>query len=156
MCCRCGAALGRSASHAFCCALPEATLGHYAARDAVLPVAHLADPATAVESRGLIPSAPMLRPADILTSAALPGRLTALDIGITSPDTAGAGHDCCDAMYNRKRQHYRKHLEELEQDQQIAYRPLVWSTWGREHPETSAILTSLARVAARRIGLQRD
>ena len=38
---------------------------------------------------------------DILTSAALPGRLAALDIGITSPDAARAGVDCCHAMYCR-------------------------------------------------------
>ena len=154
VCRRCGARLDEAGSHALCCALPEATRGHYAVRDAVLPLAHLADPAAVTEARGLIPSVPALRPADILTSAALPGRLAALDIGITSPDASDAGLDCCAAMHNRKRRDYNPFLDELEIQQGIAYRPMVWSTWGREHPETTAMLVSLARTAARRVGLQ--
>ena len=153
-CIRCGATMTKCASHAFCCALPEATRGHYSVRDAVLPLAHLADPRTSVEPRGLVPSAQALRPADILSSAALPGRLTALDIGIASPDASGAGDDCCDAMFQRKRYTYRNYLHELENEREILYRPLVWSTWGREHPETTSILQSLSRVAARRCGLR--
>ena len=79
ICARCGAALGATGSHALCCALPEATRGHYDVRDEVLRLGHLADPTAATEALGLIPTAPTLRPADILTSAALPGRLAALD-----------------------------------------------------------------------------
>ena len=108
-------------------------------RDAALVLAHLADPTAAVETLGLIPSAPALRPADILTSAALPGRMAALDIGVTSPDAAGAGDGCCDAMYNRKRADYAAHLPDLEVRVGIAYRPMVWSAFGRAHPEAEAI-----------------
>ena len=32
----------------------------------------------------------------------------------------------------------------------LVYRPLVWSCYGREHPDTSAVLERLARRAARR------
>ena len=45
-------------------------------------------------------------------------------------------------------------LHELEVTQGVLYRPLVWSTWGRAHSETEAILSNLAAAAARRRGLQ--
>ena len=81
-CSKCGAVMGGRCKHPLLCAVPEATRGHYGVRDEVLKLAHLADPSSATEALGLIPSAPALRPADILTSAALPGRLAALDIGL--------------------------------------------------------------------------
>ena len=152
-CARCGANLGGSCGHALRCALPEATRGHYAVRDEALALAHLADPSTSVETVGLIPSAPALRPADIFTSAAIPGRLAALDIGVTSPDAAGAGDDCCEAMFRRKIADYAPHFAELA-EQDIVYKPLVWSTFGRAHPETDSVMRSLAVVAARRRGLR--
>ena len=127
---------------------------HYAIRDELLPLAYLADSSAAVETTGLIPSAPTLRPADILTSAALPGRLAALDVGVCSPDASGAGGDCCASMFDRKRRDYKRHLHELEVQQGIAYRPLILSTWGRMHPETLQILTNLAMQATRRRGLR--
>ena len=123
-CCRCGAALGPTLTHAHCCALPEATKGHYNVRDAVLPLAHLADSSTAVEAPGLIPSAPALRPTDLLVSAAIPGRLAALDIGIISPDAAHAGDDCCQAMFARKKGDYLLWLSELE-SQGIVCLPMI-------------------------------
>ena len=153
-CARCGAALGACCAHALCCARREATRGHYSVRDEVLVVAHLAQPSASIETAGLVPSAPALRPADILTSAALPGRLAALDIGVTCPEATGAGEDCCDAMYRRKRRAYAPHLRELEEEQDVAYRPMVWSAYGRAHPETEAMLTSMAVLAARRRGLR--
>ena len=52
----------------------------------------------------------------------------------------------------RKRETYAKYLDALEAEG-VEYRPLVWSCWGREHPETTAVLTGLARRAARRRGL---
>ena len=57
-------------------------------------------------------------------------------------------------MHNRKHRDYRRHLHELEIEQRILYCPLVWSTWGRAHPETQVILRSLAVQAARRHGLR--
>ena len=122
-------------------------------RDVVLGLAHLADPSSATETVGLVPSNPSLRPADILTSAALPGRMAALDIGITSPDGAGAGGDCCDAMFRRKRRDYQRYLHELEVEEGVSYRPMVWSAFGRAHPEADAMLESMALLAARRRGL---
>ena len=152
-CVRCGAALGAAGSHPLCCALPEATRGHYGVRDEVLALAHLADPTAAVESVGLVPSVPELRPADILTSAAFPGRLAALDIGVTSPDRSGAGEDCCDSMHQRKLGDYGHVLAELE-EQGVTYRPMVWSCFGRCHPEAQAILATMATRVARRRGLR--
>jgi hypothetical protein len=151
-CSRCRCALGGN-SHGLLCARPEATRGHYEVRDTVLELAHLADPSADVETVGLIPSVPTLRPADILTSAALPGRLAALDIGITSPDATGAGGDCCEAMHRRKLGTYRPHFAEL-QEGGVVYKPLVWSAFGRAHPETTVVLEALAKQAARRRGLR--
>ena len=143
-----------SASHAFCCALQEATTGHYDVHNAIIPRANFADSSTSLEPFGLIPSHPSLRPADLLCSAAYPGRLAALDVGVTSPDASGAGDDCCENMYQRKRGDYRQHLKELEIDQQILYRPLIWSTWGRCHREAHCVLRILSVQAARRHGLR--
>ena len=154
ICAKCGAAMGSSASHALCCNLAEATRGHYAVRDEVLTLAHLADSMSAVEVPGLIPSRPSLRPADILTSAAVPGRLAALDIGISSPDSTGAGLDCCAAMEKRKHREYARYTDELKENGGIVYKPLVWSAWGRPHIETQVMLESMAKIVARRKGLQ--
>lgn len=132
---------------------PEATKRHFDVRDVVLQLTHLADPRAGVEAPGLIPSAPALRPADILTSAAYPGRLAALDIGISSPEASGAGSDCCAAMFDKKVRNYGPHLAELTAAD-VVYKPLVWSAFGREHPETSIVMETLARQAARRCGLR--
>lgn len=76
----------------------------------MLEVCHLADPSAETEIRNLFPDAPTLRPADIFTSAAFPGRMAALDIGICCPDANGAGLDCCDSMHNCKIDRYKEHL----------------------------------------------
>ena len=96
-CPRCERAiLDKGCMHALVCAGPEATRGYYAVRDAVLQLAHLADPSAEAETPELIPSAPTLRPPDIFTSAAVSGCWAALDIGVTSPEASGAGEDCCE------------------------------------------------------------
>ena len=56
-------------------------------------------------------------------------------------------------MFRRKQGDYAAHTGEL-QEQDITYRPLVWSAWGRAHPETSAMLAAVAVQAARRRGLR--
>ena len=122
-------------------------------RDVILQLAHLADPSASSEPLDLIPSAPMLRPADILTSAAFPGCLAALDIGVTSPDSLGAGDDCCESMRARKCKDYANHLSELL-DNNIRYQPLTFSAYGRMHLETESVLLSLCVRAARRRGLR--
>ena len=66
-------------------------------------------------------------------------------------ESRNAGDDCTESMRVRKRGVFSFHLEALGAEG-VEYRPLVWSCWGREHPDTTAVLTSLARRAARRRG----
>ena len=54
-------------------------------------------------------------------------------------------------MRVRKRARYAQYLPALEAEG-IEYKPIVWTCWGREHPDTTAVLTALARRAARRRG----
>ena len=98
---------------------------------------------------GLLLAAPGLRPADVLTNAASEGLRTALDIGVASPDAQHAGDDCTETMRRRKVGKYAPFLPDPEAEG-LVYRPLVWSCYGREHPDTSAVLERLARRAARR------
>ena len=121
-------------------------------RDVVRQLAHAADSTAVTEPLDLIPGKPELRPADVLTTAALPGSKAALDIGISSPDSAGAGDDCCDAMSRRKLKYYGKHFGALGA-QGIVYKPMMFSAYGRVHPEAASLLLTMARGAARRHGL---
>ena len=73
-CAYCGdATLDPYGSHCLRCALGPSNCGHNAVRDEVLGVAHLADPTALKEAINLIPNFPLLRPADVLTSSAIPG-----------------------------------------------------------------------------------
>ena len=110
------------------------------------------DPNAELEPLGLITSHPTLRPADVLTSAALPGRLAALDVGVTSPDAAGAGIDCVESMMLAKRATYANHVEELRRAG-ITYQPVVWSTYGRPHPDAIRIMLAISRNTTRRRGV---
>ena len=138
-------------AHAFCCAPGPSTVGHNEVRDLVLATAKQADPAAEKEVLGLLHAAPGARPADVLTSAASEGLLTALDVGIASPDARHAGADCTEAMRRRKVRKYAGAWPDLEAEG-LVYRPLTWSCYGREHPDTSVVLERLARRAARRSG----
>ena len=138
-------------SHSFCCAPGECTRGHNAARDVLLNIASLADPGALLEPLGVVPSAPTVRPADILCTAAIPGCTTALDVGIASPDAIGAGPDCCEAMFQREIGNYADHLAELEA-KGVRYLPFTVSCYGRLHPEAVAVARQLAASAARRHG----
>ena len=131
--------------HCLCCAPAESTKGHYCARDKILELAHIADSSATTEIRNLFPSAPLLRLADIFTSAARQGRLAALDIGICSPDASGAGMDCTATMYENK---IRKYAEHLRQDNGFDYIPMICSCYGRAHPECQNDLKLLAQRAA--------
>ena len=113
----------------------------------------MAEAAAEPEVLGLIDAAPGLRPADLLTSAASPGLLSALDVGIASPDStlAVSTGDGPEAMRARKAAVYAPFLEHMEAHG-VVYTPMPWSCWGREHPDTSRVLTALARRAARRSG----
>ena len=151
-CACCGGTLDPGGTHSTCCALGESTRGHNGVQDIVLDLALVADSTAEKEVIGLLDTAPGLRPADVLTSAVTPGVTTALDVGIAAPAAQGAGEDCTEAMRVRKRRKYAKYLPALEAEG-VVYKPMVWSCWGREHPDTTAALTSLARQAARRRGL---
>ena len=150
-CACCGGAMDQRALHSLRCAPGESTRGHTGVCHVVHGLASLAESASSSEPRGLVPSRPALRPADVLTSAAF-SVLAALDVCITSPDGEGAGADACVSAAARKREHYSAVLEELE-DEGVTYKPLVWTCWGRPSPDAQAALRALASVAARRLGL---
>ena len=130
--------LDSAGRHASCCALGEATVGHNALRDSLFEFASAADPATEWEPEDLVPSRPKSRPADVLTSAAVAGRMAALDVGVTSPAVA-RGVDATDAMYRRKVREREPEQPEVEA-QNIVYRPFVWSTFGRPLSATNAAI----------------
>jgi hypothetical protein len=152
LCGSCGAAfLDSSGRHAAGCCLGEATRGHHAVRDVLFEASFIADPSTEREPEGLVPSHPALRPADVLSPAARAGCLAALDVGVTSPLAATAGEDAAESMFERKLAERRPIEAELE-TQGIRYLPVVWTTFGRAHPEAQAVLQYLAKRTARRRG----
>ena len=102
-----------------------------------------------MEPAGLIPGTD-LRPADILTGA-LDNGLVALDIGIASPDAQGAGDDCLQTMLDKKLSKCEEQRPVLDR-QNIIYRPMPFSCYGRLHSDTTAILRTLAKRIARRRG----
>ncbi len=121
-------------------------------RDSTFALVSECDPSAETEPHGLIASHPMLRPADILTSAAGSGRLAALDVGIVSPEARGAGANCVAAMHATKLARYAPHQDELERAN-VKYEPMVWSAYGRPHANTLRLIRQLAKRAARRRGL---
>ncbi len=151
LCGHCGRSqLDRPGGHASCCAIGEANKGHDAIRDVVFEFASVADPATEWEPEDLVPSRPRARPTDVLTPAAIPGRVAALDIGVTSPASAPGG-DAAEAMFSRKVAERESQRAELEA-QNIIYRPMVWTSFGRPYSATTPVLTSLAKRVARKRG----
>jgi hypothetical protein len=152
-CRSCGRAfLCPKAYHALCCACGPSTRGHNEVRDVLLDYTRLADATAEPEVLGLIASAPGSRPADILTTALSMNQGTALDVGIASPHAVASGKDCTETMRKRKEAKYAPFRTELV-DAHVVYRPLIWSCYGREHPDTTAVLHALCRRAARRQGL---
>ena len=89
-----------------------------------MDVAKACDPACELEPARLIHGT-RLRPADVLTGALGTG-LTALDIGIASPDARHAGADCTSTMYSAKVEYYAPHADAFS-SQNITYQPLIWS-----------------------------
>ena len=87
----CGTQLDPALEHCETCANPEATRGHYACVRALVDGLKLADAGVSTEPRGLTTTQD--RPADILTTAAVPGRSAALDVCIASPNAARAQGD---------------------------------------------------------------
>ena len=115
-------------SHAQCCDRSNATKGHYKVRDCVHVLASIHDPLAQLETTGLSPSYPQLRPADVFCSG--PIGLVALDINVSSPFAQTAGDDCCEASFSRKCKDYKDILPELLK-QGITYTPLCFSSLGR-------------------------
>ena len=149
-CARCGECLFDSGgSHAACCAIAESTRGHYGVVKQLLSRVQQCDPSAETEVAGLIPGT-NLRPADILTQA-LGNCLSAIDVGITSPDSRYAGLDCTQSMVDRKLEHYSQHMDVLER-QNIEYMPLVWSSYGRPHARAVSVLRTLSKKISRRRG----
>ena len=77
--------------HALCCSMAESTRGHNRVRNVVHAGCAVSDPGAAAEVQGLIPSAPTLRLADVLTSAAYETSVVALDVGIIALHALHAG-----------------------------------------------------------------
>jgi len=127
----CGAHLDAQLEHAEICCTAEATRGHYAVVRSIVHGLKLADPAVTTEPRGLTSHAS--RPADIFTTAAVPGRSAALDVCVASQSAAAAQGDAAESAFRRKLRHYRREIPELAQAG-IVYSPLVWTADGRPHP----------------------
>ena len=148
MSCRlCGAPLDPQLVHSECCDTAGATRGHYAVVRPLLDGLKLADPAATTEPRGLTTT--QSRPADVLTTAAVPGRSAALDVCVASPNAAAASGDAAEAAFRRKLRRYRQEIRELAAAG-ILYRPMVWTSNGRPHPAVTRTLHFAAAQAANR------
>ena len=103
----------------------------------------LADPAVTTEPRGLTETQSI--PADIFTTAAVPGRSAALDECVASKNAAGVS-----GISNCKRESPNLRA------QGIVCRPLVWAADGRPHPAVPRTLQYAADIASSRNGQQRS
>ena len=136
-------------NHSEVCTLGEATRGHYAVVRSLVDGLRVADPGVTTEPRELTRT--QARPADIFTSAAVPGRSAALDVCVASVESGSSGSDALESAFRRKLRHYRNIIPEL-QAANIAFRPMVWSADGRPHPAVVRTLKFAADLAARRHG----
>ena len=109
----------------------------------------LADPGISMEPRGL--TATQSRPADLFTTAAVPGRSAALDVSVASPNAAAARGDAAQAAFDRKLSDYRQEIPDLR-NQGIHCRPFVWTGGRRPHPVVTRTLQCAADVASSRDG----
>merc|ERR1711873_13075 len=92
--------LDQTGRHETTCSTGEATRGHNRCVATLFHYARIVDPDSRMEPRELVPSQPSLRPADLLTAAAC--RLTAADLGITSPGVSSSAEAAKDKMVKRK------------------------------------------------------
>jgi hypothetical protein len=95
----CGVLLDPQLEHAEVCAIGEATRGHYACVRTLVDGFRLSDPTVTTEARGL--TSTQARQADILTTAAVPGRSAALDVCVAFPNAAAAQGDAAEAAFRR-------------------------------------------------------
>ena len=151
-CAGCGSSVSPTdASHALLCAPADSTRGHNELRDELAAILRSVDPGTETEVQGLVPSAPSLRPADILTRAAHSTLDTAIDVTIKAPHACGAGGDCVDAGRREKMTKYGPILPELRQ-QGIRYVPVAVSCFGRRGQDLDAVLRAAAVKFVRQAG----
>ena len=68
------------------------------------------------------------------------------------PTAADGDADAAQAYLDAKIRKYRRYLAGMEA-QGVHYKPIIWTSWGRAHPDAVSILRSLAMKAARRRGL---
>ena len=85
----------------------------------------------------LVPSAPCLRPADILTRASTVDGFLACDVEVASPEASGAGPDSVESMRVRKLEHHGERVLVEPEEQNVRYTALVLSCYGRR----STVLT---------------
>ena len=147
LCQLCGSPLDPHLEHSDCCDRAGATRGHYAVVRELVRGLKLADPAVTTEPRGLTTT--QSRPADILTTAAVPGRSAALDVCVASPNASAAAGDAAEAAFRRKLRRYRNEIRELAAAG-IAFRPMIWTSNGRPHPAVTRTLCFAAEQAANR------
>ena len=147
----CGGHVDAHLEHSETCSTSEATRGHYACVRAIVNGIKLVDPAVTTEPRGF--TSTTLRPADIFTNAAVPGRGAALDVCVASPNAAAAMGDAAESAFQRKLRRYRQEIQKLAAAG-VAFRPLVWTADGRPHPAATRTLRYAAEIAVTRNGQQ--
>ena len=151
ICYQCGDVVDMSLEHSETCAIGEATKGHYACVRALCDGLRLADAAVTTEPKGLASN--MARPADILTTAAVPGRRAALDVCVSSPNAAAAGGDAAQSAFDRKMDKYKDILPELK-EAGVVFRPMIWTADARPHPAATRTLKYAASIAVRKCHAQ--
>ena len=77
--------------------------------------------------------------------------MIAADVGLRAPHAATAGLDPLGNMRVEKIEKYDPHREDLAA-QGIRYEPIIFSAYGRRHPQTTDMLKFAASRAARRRG----
>ena len=116
--------------HASTCSKGEATRGHNRFVETIYQYVKLVDSEAIMEPREIVPSQARLRPADILSTAAC--RLTAADLGITSPAVAFSSEEARDNMYDRKTSERVGIDDELHREG-VQFVPMIASHYGALH-----------------------
>ena len=146
----CGEApLDGAGEHASKCCVGEATKRHHKVTQLLHGYVKIVDPDADTEVPDLVASNVNLRPADLLTAAAR--RLTAVDIGVTSPAVAASGQMAMQSMVDRKNRERDEIRGELA-DQGIVYAPMVMSTFGEIHHDLNQWLIQLGKSTGRKRG----
>ena len=143
-CAKCGLQLDAQCWHCETCGSTARTRGHYATVRACVTGFAVGDPSTTTETPGLTRTA--MRPADILTTSALPGRSAALDVTIVSPEAGSAGTDALSSAYRAKLRKYEEVIPEMRREG-VDFQPMVWTSDGVPHPSVIRILNFAAGIA---------